>query len=176
MPLKKANTAKAAQRSQKATKAVSAAGKKSKVKEKKSTVALKAEVKPAKLAAKKTKNVSAEVVDKPKASEPVRVKIGAPKEVNVEVSEEKPKIKTKIKITKAALAGDASKLASKWHQLFEKSHDVDAATYKMSGHYEPKTPIKHKVLGWGYVLTSQNNRIEVLFQDGIKTLVTDFKE
>ncbi|OQW48995.1 MAG: hypothetical protein A4S09_12835 [Proteobacteria bacterium SG_bin7] len=74
------------------------------------------------------------------------------------------------------LTGEAQKLALKWRQLFEKSQEVEPPPYKMSGHYEAKTPIKHKVLGWGYVLTSNNSRIEVLFQDGVKTLITDLKE
>ncbi len=74
------------------------------------------------------------------------------------------------------LTGEAQKLALKWRQLFEKSQEMEPPPYKMSGHYEAKTPIKHKVLGWGYVLSSNNSRIEVLFQDGVKTLITDLKE
>lgn len=110
-----------------------------------------------KVAAKgKTKSVSAA---------PVEVAVAAPA----------PAKKTRIPIP-PGLTGEAQKLALKWRQLFEKTQEVEASPYKMSGTYEAKTPIKHKVLGWGYVLTANNSRIEVLFQDGIKTLVTDFKE
>ena len=81
------------------------------------------------------------------------------------------------KKTKAAgLAIDRlADLAAQWSALFEKSKGIEAAPYKMSATYSPRTPIHHKVLGWGYVLSNQNDRLEVLFKDGIKILISNYK-
>ena len=66
-------------------------------------------------------------------------------------------------------------IGAQWTSLYERSKAVKPVPYKMSENYEAKTPILHKVLGWGYVLSSQNNRLEVLFQDGIKVLIANYK-
>jgi len=45
----------------------------------------------------------------------------------------------------------------------------------MSDVFEALKPINHKVLGWGFVLTNENNRLEVLFENGIKVLISNYK-
>ena len=82
---------------------------------------------------------------------------------------EKKKRKDDIKIDRT---GD---LEQQWKVLFDKAKGVKAVPYKMSDNYEAKTALLHKVLGWGFVLTSQNNRLEVLFKDGIKILIANYK-
>ncbi|MES2856019.1 MAG: hypothetical protein V4692_09150 [Bdellovibrionota bacterium] len=82
---------------------------------------------------------------------------------------EKKKKKDELKIDRT---GD---LETQWKTLFEKSKSVKPLPYKMSESYDARTPLQHKVLGWGYVLTSQNNRLEVLFKDGIKFLISNYK-
>jgi len=64
---------------------------------------------------------------------------------------------------------------SQWKTLFDRSKAIKPVAYKMSENYEARTALMHKVLGWGYVLTSQNNRLEVLFKDGIKFLIANYK-
>jgi hypothetical protein len=64
---------------------------------------------------------------------------------------------------------------AKWEALYAKASDLTAEPYKMSGVYEPRTAIMHKVLGWGYILSAQNDRLEVLFKDGIKMLISNYK-
>lgn len=64
---------------------------------------------------------------------------------------------------------------AKWEALYAKASDLEAQPYKMSGTYEPRTAIMHKVLGWGYVLSAQNDRLEVLFKDGVKMLISNYK-
>lgn len=86
-----------------------------------------------------------------------------------EKAEKKAKKRDELKIDRTG------NLEAQWKTLFEKTKGVKAAAYKMSESYEAKTPIIHKVLGWGYVLTSQNNRLEVLFKDGIKMLIANYK-
>lgn len=85
---------------------------------------------------------------------------------------EKPEKKKRKDDPKIDRAGD---LAGQWKTLFEKSKAIKPTPYKMSENYEARTPLMHKVLGWGYVLSSQNNRLEVLFQDGIKMLIANYK-
>lgn len=85
------------------------------------------------------------------------------------IPEKKVKKRDELKIDRT---GD---LGQQWRTLFEKNKGIKALPYKMSENYEAKTPLMHKVLGWGYVLTSQNDRLEVLFEDGIKILIANYK-
>ncbi|MGZ3721301.1 MAG: hypothetical protein ACXVA9_00140 [Bdellovibrionales bacterium] len=69
----------------------------------------------------------------------------------------------------------ASALAAKWASLFKKADQIDAKPYNMKAIFEEKTAIVHKVLGWGYILANRNDRLEVLFKDGIKHLISNYK-
>jgi hypothetical protein len=89
-----------------------------------------------------------------------------------DASDEKTEKKKKKDDFKIDRSGD---LAAQWKSIFEKSKALKPVPYKMSENYEARTALMHKVLGWGYVLTSQNNRLEVLFQDGIKFLIANYK-
>lgn len=68
-------------------------------------------------------------------------------------------------------------LVKKWSSLLKKSESkgLKASNYNMSKSYEAQTPIQHKVLGWGYILNNVNDRLEVLFKDGIKYLISNYK-
>lgn len=87
------------------------------------------------------------------------------------------KKKTKKK-TKKVLAEEAhmNEMEKKWADLQNKHGKVDAPAYKMSSSFEAQTPIQHKVLGWGWILTNENDRLEVLFKDGTKTLISNYKK
>ncbi|MBK7890465.1 MAG: hypothetical protein IPJ84_06345 [Bdellovibrionales bacterium] len=85
------------------------------------------------------------------------------------VAQEKKKKKDDLKIDRS---GD---LEAQWSSLKEKSKAIKPVPYKMTERYEARGPIQHKVLGWGYILTNQNDRLEVLFQDGIKFLISNYK-
>jgi len=63
----------------------------------------------------------------------------------------------------------------KWMSIFEKSKSMKPAPYQMSRQYEPLTAIQHKVLGWGYILAKRDDRLEVLFQDGVRYLISNYK-
>jgi hypothetical protein len=45
----------------------------------------------------------------------------------------------------------------------------------MSAQFEANRPIQHKVLGWGFVLNNDNDRLEVLFEQGVKMLISNYK-
>lgn len=88
------------------------------------------------------------------------------------------KAEKKSKKSAKALAIALDKLAdlgAQWNALYERSKDLEVVPYKMSDSYEARTAIMHKVLGWGYVLSTQNDRLEVLFKDGIKILISNYK-
>jgi hypothetical protein len=69
----------------------------------------------------------------------------------------------------------ASALAAKWATLNKKAEQIDVKPYNMKGVFEERTAITHKVLGWGYILANRNDRLEVLFKDGIKYLLSNYK-
>lgn len=68
-----------------------------------------------------------------------------------------------------------SALSSKWSTLYKKAEQIEAKPYNMKAVFEEKTAILHKVLGWGYILANRNDRLEVLFKDGIKYLISNYK-
>lgn len=67
------------------------------------------------------------------------------------------------------------RLAQKWTSLNRKAKDIESAPYSMRGTYEAKTAIHHKVLGWGYILANKNDRLEVLFKDGVRYLISNYR-
>lgn len=80
------------------------------------------------------------------------------------------------KISVAVSSSEAvSALAQKWNSLFKKAEQIESKPYNMRGVFEEKTAIVHKVLGWGYILANRNDRLEVLFKDGIKYLISNYK-
>lgn len=66
-------------------------------------------------------------------------------------------------------------LAKKWDSLFKKADAIESKPYRMKDSFEERTAIEHKVLGWGFVLSNQNDRLEVLFRDGIRYLISNYK-
>lgn len=76
-----------------------------------------------------------------------------------------------IKIERGNLADEKAK----WQELNKRHGKEKAVAYKMSDSFESLKPIQHKVLGWGFILTNDNNRLEVLFENGIKMLISNYK-
>jgi hypothetical protein len=68
-----------------------------------------------------------------------------------------------------------TQLGQKWTLLQRKAQEQDAKPYHMRQVYEAKTAILHKLLGWGYILSNKNDRLEVLFKDGIRFLISNYK-
>lgn len=84
---------------------------------------------------------------------------------------EVPKKEKKIKIDKTGLTEEQIK----WHELHEKLKGVKALPYSISGQYEAKTPISHKIFGWGFILSNEYDRLEVLFEDAKRMLISNRK-
>ena len=85
------------------------------------------------------------------------------------------KAKARKIMIEASINEAASALAAKWATLYKKAEQIDAKPYNMKAVFEEKTAIVHKVLGWGYILANRNDRLEVLFKDGIKHLISNYK-
>lgn len=94
-------------------------------------------------------------------------------------STDKPATPVKAKTRKISIdinpSEAASALSQKWNTLYKKAEQIDAKPYNMKAVFEEKTAIVHKVLGWGYILANRNDRLEVLFKDGIKYLISNYK-
>ncbi|NUM58915.1 MAG: hypothetical protein HUU56_09810 [Bdellovibrionaceae bacterium] len=94
----------------------------------------------------------------------------------VQVVSEKASIK---KVSESKKSKAAAKLEieqnAKWSDLFEKFKAVKPITYNMREVFEANQPIQHKVLGWGWILSNENDRLEVLFKEGKKILISNYK-
>ena len=89
----------------------------------------------------------------------------------MEAAVEAPKKEKKVKIDKTGMSEDQVK----WHELHEKYKANKALSYNIGNQYEAKTPIEHKIFGWGYILSNEYDRLEVLFEDGKRMLISNRK-
>ncbi len=71
--------------------------------------------------------------------------------------------------------GNLTDEKAKWQELNKRYGKDKAQPYKMTDIFESMKPVQHKILGWGFVLTNENNRLEVLFENGIKMLISNYK-
>ena len=115
---------------------------------------------------------SAKAKAKEKAVEAVEVSAAEQKGADQKPASSKRSRKISIEISANEAA---SALASKWATLNKKAEQIDVKPYNMKGVFEERTAITHKVLGWGYILANRNDRLEVLFKDGIKYLISNYK-
>lgn len=58
-----------------------------------------------------------------------------------------------------------------WNQLKENLSNIDPEVYTIKGSYNAETLIDHPTFGIGVVTDSQSRKIEVCFQEGVKTLM-----
>lgn len=71
--------------------------------------------------------------------------------------------------------GNAADEKAKWQELYKRHGKDKALSYKMTDSFDAMKPLQHKVLGWGFILSNENNRLEVLFENGIKMLISNYK-
>lgn len=89
----------------------------------------------------------------------------------------------KVKVKPVEMVAEAQKpltehqlkVLAKWQSYYSKAKSLDTQPYNMKAKYEPETGIEHKVMGWGYIMDNKNDRLEVLFRDGIKYLISNYK-
>ncbi|HRO68139.1 MAG TPA: hypothetical protein PL182_11290, partial [Pseudobdellovibrionaceae bacterium] len=88
------------------------------------------------------------------------------------VKTEAPKsLKATLKLLKSDKGGDDS---SHWQDLHDKFRSEKAQVYDMKNIFEAGKPLQHKVLGWGWVISNENDRLDVLFKDGRRTLISNY--
>jgi hypothetical protein len=111
---------------------------------------------------------------KSKKAQLILVKDDAKEEIKAVAQAPAPKEKKekKEKKSKAEKAGAADDMA-KWSDLHERYKSVKAVPYSISAQFEAKTPIQHKIFGWGYILSNEYDRLEVLFEDGKRMLISN---
>ncbi len=86
----------------------------------------------------------------------------------------------KAKLSKSAEAKEkAARQASsdeeaRWSDLFEKYKSEKPFVYDMKKQFDANKPLQHKVLGWGWILSNENDRLEVLFKEGRKILISNY--
>ncbi len=99
-------------------------------------------------------------------------------EVVKEASGKTAKKSGKVKVDKSLLnlsEKSLGELQKKWSEYHDKFGAQKAPLYDMSKTFEAAAPLQHKVLGWGFVVSVQNDRLEVLFESGSKTLISNYR-
>jgi hypothetical protein len=128
-------------------------------------------------------------VEKPKVSSPLKkplspeATVETKKKLNVvsmleaDVAAEEPQKVEKISKVKPVKVerGNVADEKAKWAELYKKYGKEKAIGYKMTEVYPSLVPLQHKVLGWGFILTNDNDRLEVLFENGIRMLISNYK-
>lgn len=61
--------------------------------------------------------------------------------------------------------------ADEWNALKEKYSDLPPEVYSVKGSFRADTIIDHPTFGLGVVTAAMNNKIEVCFEEGVKTLM-----
>ncbi|MGZ3769748.1 MAG: hypothetical protein ACXVCP_07925 [Bdellovibrio sp.] len=132
-----------------------------------------AEVPAAKVAKGKTQLLEkAPVAKKVTEKKPIIAseKPSAAKKEEVSETAKAPKKEKKVKLDKSFSEDQA-----KWHELYDKYKSIKAPAYTITGQYEAKSPIQHKIFGWGFILSNEYDRLEVLFEDGKRMLISNRK-
>lgn len=138
-----------------------------------------------KKAGTKTDNKIDNIVDKKQASKATDLVItvveAAPSDDDGDVASEKPTAPAKkAKLSKSAEAKEkAARQASsdeeaRWSDLYEKYKSEKPFVYDMKKQFDANKPLQHKVLGWGWILSNENDRLEVLFKEGRKILISNY--
>jgi hypothetical protein len=71
--------------------------------------------------------------------------------------------------------GPSPENTKKWEDFKRVHGEAKAPTYSMTGQFEAAQPLTHKTLGWGYIVGNNNDRLEVLFESGLKVLISNYK-
>lgn len=77
----------------------------------------------------------------------------------------------KIKIDRESMSDEQVK----WAEMYNKHKETQASLYDMKATFQAGVPIQHKVLGWGWVVSNDNDRLEVLFKDGKRMLISNYR-
>ena len=100
----------------------------------------------------------------------------AGKKPAIKKAENKKLTKRQSKKKTAGKGLDSSLEDSKaWQNLKEKYEGGKIVSYNMKKSFESEIAIKHKEFGLGFIISQYNNRLEVLFKDGRKKLISNYQ-
>lgn len=99
----------------------------------------------------------------PTVTKSVTVKVSGSKQVSENTD--------KIKIDRDAMTEEQIK----WAEMYNKYKDTQASSYDMKATFQAASPLMHKVLGWGWIVSNENDRLEVLFKDGKRMLISNYR-
>lgn len=89
----------------------------------------------------------------------------------------KPKKTTKSK-NKKSTEQEAASLSKEelalWKDCYNQYKNNKPASYNMKNSYTAQTAINHPTFGWGFIVSVNDNRLEVLFQEGKKKLISNY--
>jgi hypothetical protein len=136
-------------------------------KEAKAPKAAKVEVVVEAKAAKAAPEVEAKPAKAPKAPKVAKVPMTLAEK---EAAKAKRAEEAKAKADRATLSEEEKK----WSEFHEKHKSDKAQSYDMKATFEANKPLQHKILGWGWIMSNDNDRLEVLFKDGKKTLISNY--
>lgn len=87
-----------------------------------------------------------------------------------------PKVKPeRISAAQKKLDRAMAESTAQWSDLHQKHSSEKPQMYDMRGTFEAHKPLQHKVLGWGWIMSVENDRLEVIFQDGKRMLISNYK-
>ena len=61
-----------------------------------------------------------------------------------------------------------------WKGFHNQHKNNKSANYNMKNNYTAQTALSHPTFGWGFILSVNDNRLEVLFQEGRKKLISNY--
>lgn len=82
-------------------------------------------------------------------------------------------VRTMVKSSRSEKTSDSDD-ERRWMDLHNRHGNDKALTYDMKATFEAGVAIQHKILGWGWILSSENDRLEVLFKDGRRILISNY--
>lgn len=96
------------------------------------------------------------------------------KAAKVKVPKVKKAAKTRLKVIKGDRASTPEEDAARWVELHEKHKSEKPQVYDMKAVFEASKPLQHKILGWGWIVSTDNDRLDVLFKDGRRILISNY--
>lgn len=85
--------------------------------------------------------------------------------------EDKKKKAATSAAAKAKKAAAAKNADSNWSDMKEKIGSGSASKYNLKSKFAAQTAIDHATFGLGFVIQAFDNKIDVVFEDGVKSLV-----
>ena len=136
--------------------------------------------KPSKAVAKEKVSSSEKPARAPKLTvvpDPVDEVIDSTEETSVKEKPAKaPKVKQeRVSAAQRKLDKAVAESTAQWSELHQKHSSEKPQVYDMKAQFEAHRPLQHKVLGWGWIMSVENDRLEVIFQDGKRMLISNYK-